>query len=130
MERPQLSNRPSSRDLHPAVVQALIGTVLWLVAVLWIFFGGRLYTALQLAVVVFFAAVFIVTPWILARQADRGPAPPRLAYRHWADGDFELFDGRTKARDAAITVMTAPLAVAVGGTALGFVAYAVRVGWL
>jgi hypothetical protein len=117
MERPQLSNRPSSRDLHPAVVQALIGTALWLVAVLWIFF-------------VFFAAVFIVTPWILARQADRGPAPARLAYRHWADGDFELFDGRTKARDAAVTVLTAPLAVAVGGSALGFVAYAVRVHWL
>jgi hypothetical protein len=107
--------------LHPGVYAVLAVNVLWMVAACWIFFSQDLYTALQVAVVTFFAAAFMLTPlclWRLSGQTEKSD----LTYREWSEGELDVLDGPVEAKHAALMVLLAPMAGAVGITAIGFVA--------
>jgi hypothetical protein len=120
-------NVPATTALHPMVYAALVACTLWVVVAAWIFFAGSLYAGLQLAVAAFFAGMFLFTPFWLLRLS-RSTSSRSLEFRDWADGDFETADGKIEARHAAAMVLIAPMAVAVGITAIGFVAWLAATG--
>lgn len=126
-------NVPQHVDLHPGVYRLLAGSVVWMVLAAWLAFGADAYTALQLAVVVGFALAFLVTPFVLGRLSAARPA--RVArsdtrFREWLDHDFDTNTGSVRARDAAIMILVAPLAGAIGLTAIGLVAWLAASGAL
>lgn len=120
-------NVPAATALHPAVYAMLVACTLWVVAAAWIFFAGNIYAGLQLAVATFFAAMFLSTPlWLL--RLSRHARPTSADFREWASGEFEIADSTIDARHAAAMVLIAPVAVAVGLTAIGFVAWLAATG--
>ena len=120
-------NVPAATALHPAVYAMLATCTLWIVAAAWIFFAGNIYAGLQLAVATFFAVMFLSTPlWLLRLSRRRQSASSE--FREWANGEFEIADGRIEARHAAVMVLIAPVAAAVGLTAIGFVAWLAATG--
>ena len=113
--------------LHPAVYASLVACTFWILAAAWVFFAGSAYAGLQLAVATFFAGMFLLTPfWLLRLTRNARPTTPD--FREWADGEFEIAEGAIAARHAAAMVLIAPVAVAVGLTAIGFVAWLTATG--
>jgi hypothetical protein len=120
-------NVPAATALHPAVYVMLATCTLWMITAAWIFFAGGTYTGLQLAVATFFAAIFLGTPlWLLRLSRRTRSAAPE--FREWAEGEFEITGSTIEARHAAIMVLTAPVAVSVGLTSIGFVAWLAATG--
>jgi hypothetical protein len=117
-------------DLHPAVYRLLAGSVLWMVLAVWLVFGADAYTALQLAVVVVFALVFLLTPLCLRLLSPARDAQPERPFREWLDHDFETNTGVVRTRDATVMILVAPLAGAVGLSAIGFIAWLAASGAL
>ena len=124
---PTRRNIRTATALHPAVYAMLVACMLWVLAAAWVFFAGSIYAGLQLAVATFFAGMFLLTPlWLVRLTRNARATTP--SFREWADGEFEIADGRIEARHAAAMVLVAPVAVAVGLTAIGFVAWLAATG--
>jgi hypothetical protein len=123
-------NVPQHADLHPRVYGMLAGSVLWMVLAAWLAFGSDGYTALQLVVVVGFALAFLLTPFCLSRLAPARAARDATPFRDWLDHDFETNTGTVRTRDAAVMILVAPLAGAIGLTAIGLVAWLAAAGAL
>lgn len=117
-----LRNVPVNRNLHPAIYGVLAGAVLWITLAVWVFFGRDAYTALQLAVVAAFAIAFAVTPAVLWKlsAAKREEAKP---LRDWFDGEFDTYTGPVHGAHAAVMVLLAPAACAVGITGIALIAW-------
>ena len=121
-------NRPVSTHLHPVVYWAIVGLVVWFAASAWTFFSAAEYMGLLLAVVTGFFFMAIAIPfaiWLVWRKnqdpdAMRGES---ISLRDWASGEFETWQGRRKATDAAVEIVMPIAAVAVGLMALGIVFY-------
>jgi len=126
----QRRNIPQHVDLHPAVYRMLAGSVLWMVLAVWLAFGADAYTALQLAVVVVFAMAFVLTPLCLSRFSVARRAPQTTGFRDWLDHDFDTYTGPVRTRDATVMILVAPLAGAVGLSAIGFIAWLAASGAL
>jgi hypothetical protein len=116
-----------STGLHPVVYAALAACTLWIVAAIWAFFARDLYSAVQLGVATVFAAMFLATPLVLSRLSGRRNGPT-ARFREWADGEMEIIDGTVEAKHAFAMVLTAPIACAVGITAIGLVAWLTAIG--
>ena len=121
-------NRPVSIHLHPIVYWAIVLLVVWFVASAWTFFSAAEYMGLLLAVVTGFFFMVIAIPlaiWLVWRK-DRNPDAmwgESISLRDWASGEFETWQGRRKATDAAVEIVMPVAAVAFGLMALGIVFY-------
>lgn len=123
-------NVPQHVHLHPRVYGMLAGSVLWMVLAVWLAFGSDAYTALQLTVVVGFALAFLVTPFCISRIASARTAQAKTPFRDWLDHDFETDTGTLPTRDATVMILVAPLAGAIGLSAIGFIAWLAASGAL
>lgn len=124
------SNRPQWLALHPAIYRLLLGSMAGLFLSAWIFFGHDGYTALQLAVVAAFLAMFAGVPWAMARQAGRGGREKSPSFAEWRAGDFDTWTGPLPAGQAALMIMCAPAAAVLGLFAVSAIAYMAAVGAL
>ena len=126
-------NRAISGDLHPLVYKSVVGLALWFVLSAWVFFGGWDYMGLLLAVVTGFFLMAMAIPlllWLTWRrhrdastaQADSG------SFRHWASGDFAVWQGRLAGSEAAVQVLLPIAAVSIGLTLIGIVLVVVAHG--
>ena len=121
-------NRPVSIHLHPIVYWAIVGLVIWFAASAWMFFSAAEYMGLLLTVVTGFFFMAIAIPfaiWLVWRK-NQDPDAMRdesISLRDWASGEFETWQGRRKATDAAVEIIMPIAAVAFGLTALGIVFY-------
>lgn len=123
MHRSEGRNAPVWRGLHKAVVMTLFGSMIWLVTAYWLAFSRSDYATLQLAMVVFFGVIYAGIPFAMSRMAPKPEIQEKQpGYRNWAQGDLDTFTGPAKAGDSAITVLVAPVAIAVGGSAIALVA--------
>jgi uncharacterized membrane protein YhaH (DUF805 family) len=119
-------NRPSTGTLHPLVYLALIALAVWFVLSAWAF-GENSQTAYLLVVVTGLVSVAVTIPCILWRMAyrrakDSGDNKATMrSFRDWAAQDFETWQDRVKASNAAIEVLTPIAAVAFGMTAFAIV---------
>ena len=119
-------NRPVSIHLHPIVYWAIVGLVVCFAASAWTFFSAAEYMELLLAVVTGFFFMAIAIPfaiWLVWRK-NQDPDAMRdesMSLRAWASGEFETWQGRRKATDAAVEIVMPIAAVAFGLMALGTV---------
>ena len=121
-------NRPISIHLHPIVYWAIVGLVVWFAASAWTFFSSPEYMGLLLAVVTGFFFMAIAIPfaiWLVWRKSQDPDAMrgERISLRDWASGEFETWQGRRTAAEAAVEIVMPIAAVAVGLMALGIVFY-------
>ena len=124
-------NRPMETTLHPIVNLALVGTLVWLLTAIWLAFGGQSYTALQLAVSTFLAIMFALVPYALWLLSKAGQKPVKTKpFREWAANEMQTASGPVEGRDAAVMVLLAPAAVALGITVMSFIAFLAAHGLL
>lgn len=115
--------RPGSDALHPFVYLAIVGLTLWLVVSLFEFTGDS-YADYLLVVVAGFFAVAAAIPIVLWRMAchhDHANGQGCGSLREWQTGEFAIWQGRLKGREAAVQILLPIAAVAFGMTAFGLV---------
>jgi hypothetical protein len=116
-------NRPIETALHPAVNLALAGTLVWLLAAVWLAFGAQGYTALQLAIATFLSVMFALVPYTLWLISQSGHKPAAAKpFRQWATHELQTASGPVDGKDAAIMVLLAPAAVSLGITVTSVIA--------
>lgn len=116
-------NRPIETALHPAVNLALTGTLVWLLAAIWLAFGAQSYSALQLAIATFLSIIFALVPytlWLISQREHRPTAAK--PFREWAAHELQTASGPVEGKDAAIMVLLAPAAVSLGITVMSVIA--------
>lgn len=125
-EEPARHNQPVSNQLHPLIFKIVVGLVLWFVLAAWASFDDNRYTGYLLVVVsgVFFIAIAI--PTVLSRTArwaygDEATRTSNLSFRDWLSGQFNTWQERRKAADAAVEIVLPIAAAAIGMTTLGLV---------
>jgi hypothetical protein len=114
-------------SLHPIVYKALAGVVVWIVAVALLFFGHDRSLLLLLAVISFLCVAVIMLPfclWLIWRKHH--PARVTTTFSDWSSHEIETASGLVDGGHAAIMVLLAPSAVALGITATALVAYIVN----
>lgn len=117
-------NVPTESGLHPVVYKALAGCVVWIVAATFLFFGRDSYAALQLAIVAFFCAAFLLVPFILwAIWHRENPQQMTPDFKTWSSHELQTASGPVEAREAAIMVLLAPMSVAMGITVTSLIAF-------
>lgn len=117
-------NVPAELGLHPAVYKALAGCVIWIVAATLLFFGRDSYAALQLAIVAFFCAAFLLVPFALwAIWHRENPQHKAPGLKQWASHELQTASGPVEGREAAIMILLAPMSVALGITMTSLIAF-------
>jgi hypothetical protein len=118
--------RHSSGYLHHWVYDAMACLALWLAISAWGFDRHGAYTSLELGVVSVLILVAVAVPVILGR-IWRGHRPAGDGRRDggrfvdWVSDDFEIWQGRCRARDAVLEILLPIAAVAFGLTAFAIV---------
>jgi hypothetical protein len=103
---------PETSRLHRGVYFIMLGLAVVLAFSVW-GFAGPGYSDFALFVVTGFVAVVVglqAALWAVAGRR-RYPRGSRESFRRWADSEFVTWQGRLKARNAAIEVLL-PLAAA------------------
>jgi hypothetical protein len=121
-------NRPVHDELHPLVYKTMIGLTVWLVASIWVLFGGGNYTGLTFAMVTLFFVVVTGIPIVLwlAWRHNADPHDTRTtseAFREWRRDDFTTWTGRLGAGEAVMQILLPLAAVSIGMTVFGLVYY-------
>lgn len=116
-------NHPTETALHPHVNLALLGTLVWSLAAIWLAFAGESYLTLQLAIVTFLAIMVGLVPYALYRlwQDQHRPAAAK-SFQEWAGHEFQTASGPVEGKEAAVMVLLAPVAVALGLTVMSVIA--------
>ena len=113
---------PASDQLHPLVYKAVAGLVFCFVTSAWMFFDrqGDIAELLGFASLLLFIAVLLPSVlwrvWRRERRAEADDGSP--LFRHWASGNFEVWQGQLKGTHAAIDALLPLVAVAGGMVAL------------
>jgi hypothetical protein len=113
-------NQPVFDQLHPLIILAIAGLVLWYIASAWAFAGGR-YTDYLLVIVSGFMLLAMAIPLVLWRTGHRhreagGAAGSRHSFNSWMSGEFDIGHERMKGSGAAIEILLPLAAVAFGMT--------------
>jgi hypothetical protein len=144
MDEPAACSNRVFDELHPQVLTAAAGLLIWFVVAAWFLFGGAGYIELALAMVsvlVFMALAIPMALWragTAARRADpdntgaEGSAGTQEAspktLSAWLRGRFATWTDLEKPSTAAIEVLLPLAAVAFGLTAIGIVFHLARMG--
>jgi hypothetical protein len=122
-------NRPVSQRLHPFVYKAICALAVVFLLGVWEFAGDE-YTGYLIAVVAGLVFGALVLPFILWRMrrshrdrstAEESDAPEKETLGDWAAGDFQGWQDREKAGNAAVEVLLPIAAVAFGMVAFSIV---------
>lgn len=117
-------NVPTETALHPVVYKALASCVAWIVGATFLFFGRDSYAALQLAIVAFFCAAFLLVPFILwAIWRRDNPQQTAPDFKTWASHELQTASGPVEGREAAIMILLAPMSVTMGITLTSLIAF-------
>jgi hypothetical protein len=116
-------NRPVSQRLHPFVYKAIFALAVVFLLGVWEF-AGDAYTGYLIAVVALALPFFL---WRIRRshrrrgRAEESDAPEKETFGDWAAGDFQGWQDREKAGNAAVEVLLPIAAVAFGMVAFSIV---------
>lgn len=119
--------KPSSDRFHPAIYAFIAGLVVMYVISAFDF-GDHGYIDYLLVVVAGFFVIAMGIPFLLWRtwlnqtRADASAG----SLREWARGEYEIWEGSLKGREAALQVLLPIAAVAFGMTAIGIVLLLVK----
>jgi hypothetical protein len=122
-------NHSVSQRLHPFVYKAIFALAVVFLLGVWEFAGDE-YTGYLIAVVAGLVFVALALPFVLWRirrshrrrgRAEESDAPEKETFGDWAAGDFQGWQDREKAGNAAVEVLLPIAAVAFGMVAFSIV---------
>jgi hypothetical protein len=108
--------------IHPVAIQIALGAAIWFVLAMAYFFSGPIDANFALTAVVGFAVIFFGLTLGLARMAANDPrwAPrPSPRFADFVRDNVSIETGTIAAREALVQIVTLPLVLAVGATAIG-----------
>ena len=120
-----LRNVPVSRGLHPKIYGLLVGSVSGIIVAVWVFFSGNTYTEIQLSITTVFGIAFVATPYALWRLSGKRNEEDQ-SLRAWCNSELDTYTGKVHGTHAAVMVLLAPMACAVGMTGISFIAWLMR----
>jgi hypothetical protein len=146
-----MSDFPSSDkvsdQVHPVVLRAAAGLLIWFVVAAWLLFSEADYSKLALAMVSVLVFMAVGIPWALRRAnvvaqrnaARDGAIPANVAEENagvapqgslggWMRGQLATWTDKEKASTAAVEILLPLAAVAFGITAIGIVFELTRAG--
>lgn len=119
-------HRRLEHDLHPSVYKVAAGFIAWYAFAAWLLFASAGYQKLDLIMVSGVMLLAIGIPLIVfftrrhflrTHMHIEEAAPHPL--RTWLAGDFDTWQARLSAREAAVQILLPLAAVSVGITVLG-----------
>jgi hypothetical protein len=116
-----------SDHLHFAVYGAIIALLLSYPVSAWVFFDSGVYTSLTLAVVTGLFLMALIIPcciwWTYRKHAETDTNDAKVSLREWASGEFQVWQDKRAAKDAALEIIFPIAAVAIGIMAIGLVSH-------
>jgi hypothetical protein len=116
--------RPAAyADIPPVVFKVFVGCWALLMAVFFATFAESAFTLFMLAVCTGYAIMFFGVPYLMSRVA---PPENRLSDVSMADflrGKVQTLYGPVNGGEALLQVIMVPLALALGGIAIGFIVH-------
>lgn len=114
--------RPS-HGMHPLAIRAAIVAAAWFVIAMAISFSGTIETDYLMWVTVGFSLIFFgLTLGIASRAAhDRRWEDHPVSFAEWERDDVATGTGRISSREALVQLLTLPIALAIGATAIGLI---------
>jgi hypothetical protein len=107
-------------DLPPAIHALSIGAWGFLFLVLWATFWSSGNALFMVALASVYAVIFFALPAIMARfHPERPREHPNV--REFLAGKFDTLYGPVSGTDAVLQVVLVPVALAMGGLAMGFI---------
>jgi hypothetical protein len=116
--------------VHWGIIAAALVAAIWFVlAMVFLFASGQPVSDYLLFIVAGFAVVFFALTLGLARWAADDPRWTRQRgrpFRDFVEGNVAIFTGAIAAREAMTQLLTLPIALAIGATAIGIIFVVVR----
>lgn len=117
---------PTRKKMHPGVYKAAVLCWVFLLAIFWVTFSGSTAALFMVTVGTFYAAVFFGVPYLMSRIAgEKSTAVFSLA--DFMEGRFDTLDGPIGGGEALLQVILVPLALGIGGVAIGCIIHFARI---
>jgi hypothetical protein len=111
-------------SVHPLVIRAATVASAWFVIAMAISFSGGIEADYLLAVVVGFSVIFFTLVLGLAAHAathTRGGGAPDDSFEEFLNEEVAIDRGTISGREATVQLLTLPVTLAIGATAIGFI---------
>jgi hypothetical protein len=119
---------PARADMHPSVFRVAFVCWLALLSVFWVTFFVSSSALFMVVVSTFYAVVFFGVPYTFWRINPKR-ASPRQGLHEFLRTPFETMYGVVSGREALLQVIMVPLAVTLGGIAMGIAIHAARAAY-
>jgi hypothetical protein len=114
------------KDMHPGVYKLALVCWLLLLGIFWVTFSGSTAALFMVTVGTFYAAVFFGVPFLMSRIGGFSSHSP-LPLVDFTEGAFDTIDGPIGGGEALLQVILVPLALGIGGVAIGFIIHFARI---
>jgi hypothetical protein len=108
-------------EFPTALYASIVAAFAWMLAVMWLAFGGNIGTDLNLAVVTLLTIVFFGIPIIMHHMVAGRLEPVPMRVKSFLSSRIDIATGPMSARQAWLEVLLIPLALAIGATLIGTV---------
>jgi hypothetical protein len=118
------ANVGAGHSVHPFAIGAATVASVWFVIAMAISFSGTIEADYLLAVVVGFSAIFFTLVLSLAAYAaahSRGGGAPDDGFDEFLGEEVAIDRGSISGREATVQLLTLPVTLAIGATAIGFI---------
>jgi hypothetical protein len=114
------------KDMHPGVYKLALVCWLLLLGIFWVTFSGSTSALFMVTIGTVYAAVFFGVPFLMIRIGgfERRSSLPLVDF---TEGQFDTIDGPIGGGEALLQVILVPLALGIGGTAIGFIIHFARI---
>jgi hypothetical protein len=111
-------------SVHPLVIRAATVASAWFVIAMAISFSGGIEADYLLAVVVGFSVIFFTLVLGLTAHVathTRGGGAPDDSFKEFLSEQVAIDRGTISGREAMVQLLTLPVTLAIGATAIGFI---------
>jgi hypothetical protein len=123
----QIRSLPQTQALmHRGVYRIALACWAGFLAVFWMTFWMSANALFMVVIGTFYALMYFGIPIIMSRMAPTRPRPGSLA--GFLRGRFATIDGSVSGLDALLQVILVPVALGLGGIAIGIIIHMARAG--
>jgi hypothetical protein len=114
----------AAHSIHPIAIRAATVASVWFVIAMAVSFSGTIEADYLLAVVVGFSVIFFTLVLSLAAYAAahaRGGGAPDDSLDEFLSEEVAIDSGSISGKEAMVQLLTLPVTLAIGATAIGFI---------
>jgi len=111
-------------DMHPGIYGIALLSWAAFLGVFWVTFSGSPNALFMVGASTCYAAVFFGVPYVMSRIAKA--APPKFGVGDFLQGKVDTLYGPIGGLEALLQVIMVPLALTIGGAAIGMIIHASR----